>query len=200
MLGNIDRAFLPITVKAVRLSLKTVFIEKVRELGKGEIQVISIVTDGVSAEPIQLQAEVYKKVKKRSFLPIGPAGITLYRTETDGKVPGFLDYRILIMEVDEDIRKVGEMLDEVRQDKQFESFKQSLLAVTTFTAPQIALIGAAADLTLNLVAKIFKGKKDRQLYLLQGSFDNAFDDLGVGFGIISQGNENATITYQVEVV
>lgn len=200
LLGNLSRAALPITTQAVRMSLKSVFINRVLELGRGEIQVISVVTDGVSAEPIQLCSEVYRKVKKRTALPIGPGGITLYRTQADGKIPPFLDYRILVMELDDDARQAGDLLDQVRQDSQFQSFRDSLLQVTTFTAPQIALIGAATDFTLNIITKLLKANKDDQLFLLRGSFDNAFDDLGVGFGEITQGNRNVTVKYQVEAV
>lgn len=198
LLGNISRAALPITTKAVRMSLKSVFVNRIHELGKGEIQVISVVTDGVSQEPIQLCSEVYKKVKKRTSLPIGSGGITLYRTNAEGKIPPYLDYRILVVELDEDAREAGNLLDQVRQDNQFQSFQDSLLQVTTFTAPQIALIGAATDFTLNIIAKILKANKDDQLFLLRGSFDNAFDSLGVNFGEMTQGNGNVTVKYRVE--
>lgn len=200
LLGNISRAALSITTKAVRMSLKSVYVNRVRELGKGEIQVISVVTDGVSQEPIQLYSEVHEKVKRRTALPIGPSGITLYRTNTDGEIPPYLDYRILVVELDEDARKAGTLLDQVRQDDQFQSFKNLLLQVPAFTAPQLALIGAATDFTLNIIAKLLKANKDDQLFLLSGSFDNAFDSLGVGFGEITQGNGNVTVKYQVEAV
>lgn len=200
LLGNISRAALPITTQAVRMSLKSMFINRILELGKGEVQVVSVVTDGVSQEPIQLCSEVYRKVKRRTALPIGPGGITLYRTQADGKIPPFLDYRILVMELDDGARQAGDLLDQVRQDSQFQSFRDSLLQVTTFTAPQIALIGAATDFTLNIIAKLLKANKGDQLFLLRGSFDNAFDSLGVGFGEITQGNRNVTLKYQVEAV
>ena len=199
LLGNISRAALPITTQAVRMSLKSVFINKIGELGKGEIQLISVVTDGVSQEPIQLCSEVYQKVKRKTSLPIGVGGITLYRTE-QGRIPPFLDYRILVMELDDGARQAGELLDKVRQDDQFQTFKESLLQVTAFAAPQIALISAATDFTLNIIAKILKANKDDQLFLLRGSFDNAFDSLGVGFGEVTQGNQNITLKYDVEAV
>ena len=200
LMGNISRAALPITTQAVRMSLKSVYINKVRELGKGEIQLISIVTDGVSKEPIQLCSEIYEKVKRRSNLTIGKGGITLYRTESEGRIPPFLDYRILVMELDGGAREAGALLDQVRQDGQFQTFQKSLLQVTSFAAPQIALISAATDFTLNIIAKILKANKDDQLFLLRGSFDNAFDSLGVGFGEMTQGNSNVTVKYEVEAV
>ena len=200
LLGNISRAALPLTTRAVRMSLKSVFINKFKEIGRGEIQVLSIVTDGVSQEPIQLCAETFKGVKRKTSLGIGPGGITLYRTNSANQIPPFLDYRILITELDEGSRQTGDLLDQVRQDSQFQTFKESLLAVTAFTAPQIALIGAATDFTLNIITKILKANKDDQAFLLRGSYNNAFDSLGVGFGEVAQGNGNATLKYQVEAV
>ncbi|OON68210.1 hypothetical protein B0919_13705 [Hymenobacter sp. CRA2] len=197
MLGAVNRDSFPVTIEAVRLRLNSVFIHKVREPGKGEIRVISVVTDGISEQPIQLFAQTFEKVRRKTALNLG-TGVTLYRTESKDKIPAYLDYQILVMELDDDVRAVGTMLDEVRNDKQFKDFEKALLATTSATAPQVALITAAADLALNLIAKILKANKDDQLFLLRGSFDNAFDDLGTGFGPLTQENRNVTITYQVE--
>ena len=201
LFGNLTRKALPPDTQAVRMVLKSVFIEKVGEIGKGEIQIISVVTDGISQQPIQLCAETYEKVSKQTFLPVGQ-GITLYRTDpaTPGVIPPFLDYRLLVVELDEDMRQAGGILDEVRNDKQFASFRDSLLAITSFGAPQVALIGAATDFALNVIAKLLKANKDDQLFLLRGSFDNAFDELGVRYGEMKQENKNVTMRYQVEAV
>ena len=59
---------------------------------------------------------------------------------------------------------------------------------------------AATDFTLNIIAKILQANKDDQLFLLRGSFDNAFDSLGVGFDEMTQDNSNVTVKYDVEAV
>ena len=197
-LGNFASKALPPTTREVLMTLRRVLIRRKSDFfGKAEIQVVSVVTDGVSAEPIQLCAEVYEGIGRNTELPFGPGGVALYRT-SDGKIPQFLDYRILVMELDEDVRKAGELLDSVRQDAQFKQFRAALLAATVVAAPPAALITSATDFTLNLLARLLKANKDDQLLLVRGSFSNTFDDLGTRYGLINQNNRNVELDYQVE--
>jgi hypothetical protein len=197
-LGQLTSLRLPATTTQVLMSLRRVFIKRKSDLfGPGEVQLISIITDGVSTEPIQLHSEVYEGVKRKTELSIGPGGLALYRT-TDGKVPEFLDYRILVMELDGDVRHAGEILDTVRQDDQFKQFRTALLAAAAVAAPPAALITAATDFTLNMLARLLKANKDDQLLLVQGSFSNTFDDLGTKYGLITQSSRSAEISYEVQ--
>jgi hypothetical protein len=196
--GHVASRRLPATTQEVQMTLRRIFIRRASDfLGKAEIQVLSIVTDGVSAEPIQLCAEVYSGIKRKTELPLAPGGIALYRTSA-GKVPEFIDYRILVMELDDDVRQTGELLDSVRQDEQFKQFRSALLAATALAAPPVALITAATDFALNLVARLLKADKDDQLLLVRGSFSNTFDDLGTKYGLIPHANRNAEIAYDVQ--
>jgi hypothetical protein len=195
--GTIEARSLPQTVEAVRLVLQDVYIKRHGELNRAEVQLVTVVTDGISAEPIQLCSETYEGVKKWSHLPLGEGGITLYRTEAQ-RIPQYLDYRVLITELDSDSRAIGALLDEVRQDEQFNAARTALLAAAAVAAPPAALITATSDLALNLVARLLKANKDDQLLLVRGSFDNAFDNLGTTFGPITKGNERAAITYQAQ--
>lgn len=198
-LGQLASLRLPATTTQVLMSLRRVFIKRKSDLlGPGEIQIISIVTDGVSAEPIQLHTEVFEGIRRKTELPLGPGGLALYRT-SDGKVPEFLDYRILIMELDDDVRRAGEILDAVRQDTQFDQFRAALLTAAAVAAPPAALITAATDLTLNILTRLLKADRDDQLLLVQGSFSNTFDDLGTRYGVINQSSRNAEISYEVQV-
>lgn len=197
MAGTLVARSLPPTVEAVRLVLQDVYVKRHGELNRAEVQVVTVVTDGISAEPIQLCSETFEGVKKWSHLTLGEGGITLYRTDAQ-RIPQYLDYRILITELDGDIRAIGAMLDEVRQDEQFNAARTALLAAAAVAAPPAALITATSDLALNLLARVLKANKDDQLLLVRGSFDNAFDDLGTTLGPITKGNERADITYQVQ--
>lgn len=125
-LGQLASLRLPASTTQVLLSLRRVFIKRKSDLfGPGEVQLLSIVTDGVSTEPIQMSSQVFEGVRRKTELPIGPGGLALYRT-TAGKIPEFLDYRILVLELDEDVRQTGAVLDEVRQDAQFQQFRSTL--------------------------------------------------------------------------
>ncbi|TGE26445.1 hypothetical protein [Hymenobacter metallicola] len=195
--GTLEAARLPQSVSNVRLSLQDIHIKRHGELGRAEVQVVTIVTDGISQEPIQLFSEVYENVQKWTHLPLGAGGVTLYRTDAQ-QIPAYLDYRILLTELDEDIRAIGTLLDEVRRDAQFEAARQALLAAAAIAAPPAALITASSDLALNIVARLLKANKDDQLLLVRGSFDNAFDGLGTKYGPVTKGNRQAAVTYQAE--
>jgi len=197
-LGQLASLPLPATTTQAQLSLRRVFIKRKSDLlGPGEIQIISVVTDGVSTEPIQLHSEVFEGIRRKTELPLGPGGLTLYRTTT-GKIPEFLDYRILIIELDEDVRQAGTILDAVRQDTQFDQFRAALLTAAAVAAPPAALITAATDLTLNILTRLLKADKDDQLLLVQGSFSNTFDELGTRYGLINQSSRSAEISYEVQ--
>lgn len=195
--GTLEMRSLPASVSNVRLSLKDIYIKRHGELGRAEVQVVTVVTDGISQEPIQLFSEVFENVQRWSHLPLGEGGVTLYRTNAQ-QIPAFLDYRILLTELDEDIRNVGGLLDEVRRDGQFAAAREALLAAAAVAAPPAALITASSDLALNIVARLLKANKDDQLLLVRGSFDNAFDGLGTKYGAITKGNRSAGVTYQAE--
>lgn len=195
--GTIAARSLPQPVEAVRLVLQDVHIKRHGELNRAEVQLVTIVTDGISAEPIQLCSETFEGVKKWSHLPLGEGGITLYRTQAP-RIPQYLDYRILLTELDGDLRAIGALLDEVRQDEQFHAARAALLAAAAIAAPPAALITATSDLALNLVARLLKANRDDQLLLVRGSFDNAFDNLGTTFGPITKGTDRAAVTYQAQ--
>lgn len=197
-LGQLNDLRLPTTTTQVLLSLRRVFIKRKSDLlGPGEVQLLSVVADGVSAEPIQMSSQVFEGVRRKTELPLGPGGLALYRT-TAGQIPEFLDYRILVLELDEDVRQAGAVLDAVRQDAQYLQFRDALLAAAAVAAPPTALITAATDFAFNTLARLLRADRDDQLLLVQGSFSNTFDDLGTRYGLITQSSRSAEISYDVQ--
>jgi hypothetical protein len=185
------------SIRNVRMSLKEVFVIDNRDPGKGDIYLVTLVTDSIGAEPMKLEVKTFNDIRDAEALQIGPTGLAIYRNEP-GKLPRYLDYRIMVAESDQELRDAGAVLDDVRNDATFKSFRDNLLKVTGATAPTIALATAAADFTMGLVARILKMNRDDQLIYIAGSFDDAFDDLGVKLGLVAHKNSYAKVTYQVE--
>jgi hypothetical protein len=197
-LGQLTDLRLPASTTEVLLSLRRVFIKRKSDLlGPGEVQLLSVVADGVSTEPIQMSSQIFEGVRRKTELPLGPGGLALYRT-TAGQVPEFLDYRILVLELDEDVRQAGAVLDAVRQDAQYLQFRDALLAAAAVAAPPAALITAATDFAFNTLTRLLQADRDDQLLLVQGSFSNTFDDLGTKYGLITQSSRSAEISYDVQ--
>ena len=180
----------------VRMSLKEVLVIDNRDVGRGDIYVVTLVADNLGPEPIEMAVKTFQDVRKGQRLEIGPTGLAMYRRGLP--LPSYLDYRVLVAESDQGLRDAGAILDEVRADSTYISFRDSLVKVAAASAPAAALATAAADFTMQLVARILKSNRDDQLIYIAGSFDDAFDDLGVPQGLVTHRNEYAEVRYQVE--
>ena len=181
----------------IRMSLKDVLVIDNRDVGRGDIYVVTLVADSIGPEPIEMAVKTFQDVRKGQRLQIGPTGMSMYRRSRP--LPIFLDYRVLVAESDQGLRDAGAIIDEVRADGTYISFRDSLVKVAAASAPAAALATAAADFTMQLVARILKSNRDDQLIYVAGSFDDAFDDLGVPQGLVTHRNEYAEVKYQVEV-
>lgn len=184
------------SITDVEMRLREVFVIDVRDPGKGDIYVVTVVADDLGQEPLTLSIKTFEDIPDRTALPLAPQGVTVYRNPKD-RIPRFLDYRILVMESDHEIRQVGEALSEIQTNDQFKIVRENLVAVATSAQPAAALITAGTDLVVGLIAQILKMNKDDQIIYIVGSFNDKIDDLGVKYGPIAQKNAYARVAYQV---
>jgi hypothetical protein len=184
------------SITDVEMRLKEVFIFDNRDPGKGDIYLVTVVADNLSVEPFTIEIKVFEDIHDNEALPLGPAGLTIYRNP-QGQTPRFLDYRILVMESDQEIRQAGDVLNEIRNNDQFKEVRGNLIAMAATGKPTVALITAAADLVIGLIAQILKMNRDDQIIYVAGSFNDKIDDLGVKYGLITHKNAYARLAYQV---
>jgi hypothetical protein len=187
------------SVTDIRMSLKEVYVKDTRDLGKGDIYLVTLVTDNLSAEPFTITIKTFEDIHDDERLPIGPGGLAIYRNEP-GKIPRFLDYRILVVESDQEIRQAVDVLEQVKEDEQYKSFRDSLSAMVGVSHPATALITVAADFVMGLIARVLRMNRDDQIIYIAGSFDDKFDDLGVKYGQVVHKNQYGKVTYQVEAL
>jgi hypothetical protein len=187
------------SVTDIRMSLKEVYIKDTRDLGKGDIYLVTLVTDNLSSEPFTITIKTFEDIHDGENLQIGPGGLAIYRNEP-GKIPRFLDYRILVVESDQEIRQAVDVLEQVKEDEQYKSFRDSLSAMAGVSQPATALITVAADFIIGLVARVLRMNRDDQIMYVAGSFDDKFDDLGVKYGLVVHKNQYGKVTYQVEAL
>lgn len=193
--GARPRALAP-SLRHLRMSLKDVLVVDNRDLGRGDVYLVTLVTDNIGPDPMEMSVKTFADIAKNQHLTLGPAGLAMYRRSAP--LPSFIDYRILVAESDQELRDAGAILDDVRADATFKSFRDALVKVTGATAPSAALATAAADFTMQLVARILKANRDDQLMYVAGSFDDAFDNLGVPLGVVTHRNTFAEVKYVVE--
>jgi hypothetical protein len=187
------------SVTDVRMSLKEVYIKDTRDLGRGDIYLVTVVTDNISPEPFTITIKTFEDIHDEEGLQIGPGGLAIYRNEP-GKIPRFLDYRIMVVESDQEIRQAGDVLEQIKDDEQYLSFRDSLSAMAGVPQPATALITVAADFVMGLIARVLRMNRDDQIIYVAGSFDDKFDDLGVKYGLVSHKNQYGKVTYQVEAL
>lgn len=187
------------SITDVVMRLKDVFIFNVRDPGKGDIYLVTVVADNLATKPFTLGVKTFEDIHDNEALQLGPAGVTIYMNP-EGIIPRFLDYRIMVMESDQEIRKVGEILSEIESNDQFKAVRDNLIAMAAAAQPTAALITTATDLVVGLIAQILKMNRDDQIIYIVGSFNDKIDDLGVKYGLIAQKNVYARVAYQVLAV
>lgn len=183
-------------ISAVRMLITGVTIREVQDLGKNEINVFSVVTDDVSPEPFAVTVKTFENIPDGGELQIGGAGLTIYRNP-QGAIPGFLDFRIMIVESDERMRSAAQFLQELRSS---DEYGQALQLLKTTGGPTIGNIVAASDAVLGIAANIMRMNPDDQLMLVAGSYDALFDGLGTNHGPREALNDQVEVYYEVQSV
>jgi len=143
-------------IKNVRITIKEIFLKKKGEISKAEVYFYSVVTDHL--RPVELKSDLYEKIGRREYLPIGPSGVVIYRNK-EGELPKYLDIRIVVMESDEKSRNIAKDLEEVKKSDEFNKAKEALIAVTSLAAPYTALVTASVDFIFGLVTKHYRKTK-----------------------------------------
>ena len=83
--------------------------------------IIKATAEGIiaSRELIEIQ-----NVKDNTILTFGEAGYALYRTS---EIPAHLDWTLVVIERDEDVRAIGEMLTNFVNSQEFEGFTNEII-------------------------------------------------------------------------
>jgi hypothetical protein len=185
------------SVTDVEMRLKEVFIYDVRDIGRGDVYIASVVGNDLTKEPFTLEVKTFQDVADGSGLQFGPGGIALYRNPK-GQIPRFLDFRLLVVESDEEIRDAGQVLEEIKGTDEYTKLRDSLIALAATGQLEVAALTAATDIVMTILIGILKSNRDDQLIYVAGSFNSKLDDLGVAYGLIHNATKYARVGYQVE--
>jgi len=184
--------------KKARMMLKSVQVKDNKELlGTAQVYVLTVVTDDVSSKPFCIALKTFDGVANKDYLPFGPAGVAIYRSPRNS-TPTFLDYRILVMVSHERIRNAGKVLADILDDESYKSLMNEVSLVVAAGNAPAAFIIKAADSVLGIIAKLMKAEQDKQVIYIVGSFDQAFDQLGIRYNVIEQETRGAKVSYQVQ--
>jgi len=166
---------------------------------KGEIKFYSFVADEnlsipaldallTAADPDEVRAQIkdvsrgildlwesvlIEKVKKNHVFTFGNTGKVLYRSEA---IPERLDWLMLVVEIDRDIRNLGAHIDEILPDDRADGLASSVVSLAGLTAaPQVAAAVAISKFLLRSVTAFMEKNENDQVGLIEQSFIRSLD-------------------------
>jgi len=100
-----------------------------------------------------------KNVRDNSSLTFGDSGIVIYKSD---KIPDQLNWTLLVIECDEDIRNFADRLDKVIKGKDFQKYSADLLiALGTIVNPAYgAVVGLTKYFCHYFIGRLKKNKDD----------------------------------------
>jgi hypothetical protein len=109
-----------------------------------------------------------RNVEAGHIFRFGDTGRILYRSQT---IPQTLDWIMLVIENDDDVRKLGANIDQVLPDSQADSLAANIMTLASSAAsPQTAAAIAVAKVLIRGVTFFLKNNENDQLGLVEQSF------------------------------
>lgn len=143
---------------------------------ESDIDIVSVIVDGESDRPCEMQLKSFPKVQKGASVSIDPDyPVMMY--ERAGKVPRYLDIRILVARNRQGVRNVGEAMLSITNNNYYKSAVQTLSSLVT--GPIGAVLGQV-DAIVGTIGAILKLQADDQLLYYAGTLSRDFDKLGIG--------------------
>jgi hypothetical protein len=142
---------------------------------ESDIYVITLVVDDNSQSPFKLELKSFPHVRKGEKLTIGSFGVQMY--QHSGRVPSYLDMRILVARSKQKLRDAGEALGDIRNNNDFKSAVQTLSSLVT---GPIGIVASQVDTIVGIIGAILKIQNDDQLLYYPVTVSKNFDNLGIG--------------------
>lgn len=175
------------------LMLDRVQVDKVREFGKAEVRFYSFVHDEQFSLPELSNlmgsanfTETRDKVRGAAQALVGrwesieaqhigrghvfdfDTGKSLVRLD---RIPTFLEWQMLVIESDADLRQIGQLMDKILPDNEIDSVASAVMAAAGVAASPISKAAILlAKFVFSGIAKVIRGNKDDQLGLVCQSF------------------------------
>jgi hypothetical protein len=109
-----------------------------------------------------------RHVEANHVFKFGDTGRILYRSRV---IPQTLDWVMLVIEVDKDVRNLGNQIDQILPDSQADSLAANLMTLASAAAsPQTAAAIAVAKVLIRGVTFFLKNNENDQLGLVEQSF------------------------------
>jgi hypothetical protein len=124
--------------------------------GRGEIYVLTAVIDGSGEQPT-FTTKVFEEVRSGDMLPLGEGGmlVGLVKNPT-----WFVDFHMLVMESDSDIRELGKALGELKESSGLNDAISLVGGLAALDPTGISQVTTAASILFTGVAAVMKRNGD----------------------------------------
>jgi hypothetical protein len=160
---------------------------------KSDIYVITTIVDDYSKDPVTCELNSFSNINKGDRLTIASEfGVKMF--QCSGRIPTYLDIRILVVRSKKGIRDLGQALASIRGDSDFKDTVQKLASLVT---GPIGIVTAQIEQIVGVIGKILQLKKDDQLCYYCATITRDFDNLAIGKEICD-GNALVRFCYKIE--
>lgn len=160
--------------------------------GSNEIKLVSVVNDGTGAEPFKFEVGAFPGINPKQPLPLGDKGLLLYYAEPS-EYPKYLDWRLLVVEDDSDVRNAGLIIKEMQKS---DAFKGAVASVAKMANPTVGAVIEVTNFVIGLVAGLMEQNQDDVVSLFAATYTRAFDNLGIGTHTFHQ-EERCRAKYEI---
>lgn len=192
---QMDPGISALAAKQVLLRLNEVSVLKWKStlgLGKeADIDVVTVVVDDAN-KPLTLELKSFPKVKRGEKLSIGKFGVQMY--QESGRIPTFLDMRILVARNKQGVRDVGQALKQISESQDLQGATNVL---SSLISGPIGTLTSQVDTILGIIGTILGIQKDDQLLYYATTVHRDFDNLGIGKHC--DGTEYVEFCYSIQV-
>jgi hypothetical protein len=122
----------------------------------GEFYVITTVIDG-SGSPFEYKTQYFQGIKRDDFLPLGDGGMLVSFLKNP---KWFLDIHMLVMESDSDIRKLGEIIGQAKEEAKLDDVIGFVGTAAAFDPTMISKVVTGVNLFLTILSGVLKANGD----------------------------------------
>jgi hypothetical protein len=165
--------------------------------GRGEVYVITSILDGSGAQP-DFKTHLFQGIEDGDSLPLGQGGMLVGFLKNPR---WFVDLHMVIMESDDDIRKIGQSIEEARKQSGLSDLVRGVGAVAAFDPTMITKVVTAVDAFLVALSGILAANGDDHIATVH-DFYLKHQGFGVGRHPASglQKFQDAEVAYRFDLV
>ena len=141
----------------------------------GEFYIITTLLDG-SGRPMEYKTRFFQGIKRGERLPLGEGGMLVGFLENPR---WFVDFHLVVMESDSDVRLVGEAIERARKESGLEDVLRFVGAAAAFDPTLVTRVITGVNLFLTVLSKILQENGDDHVATVH---DFYLKHQGFGFG------------------